>query len=1138
MLLERERELESLWSLIEAAGDRRGAVAVVEGEAGIGKTSLLDETAARAVQRGARVLRARGATLEREYGFGIVRQLFERALLQADEHERATLLAGAAAMAASAVGVAPHASQLHASQPTGGDAAFGVQHGLYWLACNLADSAPLVLLVDDAQWADLPSLRWLTYLAGRLDGVAVAVLIAWRSGEPDVPDELLEGLRVQAGTRTLTPRALSEQASAAIVQAAVGDIADAEFCRICHETTGGNPFLVRALIDALDSAPVAPTAQAARTIQQLSPEAVRRSVLERLSRLGEDAVALARAVAVLDTDAAPRFAYALAKLDPARGAQAAAVLEAARIFDVADELRFAHPIVRAAVYEDLPPRARVAEHRRTAQILIELGGEPDRAAAHLLATEPVGDPAVADWLCQAADRAMRRGAPEMALALLRRALEEDADRDRRPELLLAAGRAAQVLARPEAKTYLRDAHREAADPLLRGDAALELARTIWHGRPGEAANVLRTAIAESPDNDRQRADRLRLELMMIETTTGARAAREVETDLRALHRTAAPGSPARLGAACVLTWHQELWSEQPNTAVFGELAQELRDIGPLIDAYGADFTPIVFAATVLADLDQLVTADAMLERVIDGAGRSGSAFAFNQAATCRAAHAAHRGDFARAEADARTALDSVTLTGSWSGRRAALYPLVWALTGRGAYEEAEAVLAAHGLDHEAGQSLGIDTNLLLARSVLRLHQGRYAEAGSDITQALEQRRWPNPLSRINIWAPRVLAAAGQRERALEIGERAITAARAGGFQAALGVALHSTGLADRGDRAIALLTQAADVLSRSPWRWEHAETLVDLGAALRRGNHRAQAREPLRQAIELAVGIEAVALAERANEELIATGARPRRVIRTGVDALTASERRVAAMAAEGLSISEMAQRLFVTRKTIETHLYATYRKLDVGSRDALAVALAREEPGHSGSSPLASADDASPSTRGVTSLAAVLVTDSIASTQHVAQLGERRWREVLDRYNQVVREQLAAHGGREMTFTGDGLLATFGSSAQAIRCAVAIRRAGRDLAIDTRAAIHAGEVEIIDGGVRGVTVDVAVGIFRLAGPGGVLVSSTARDLAAHYDFQLTPHGHHRLEGVPGRWQLLAVADDGNGQQIAREPAR
>lgn len=942
MQFERERELASLRAVLASARERQGGVALVFGEAGIGKTSLLEAAAAEAADDGARVFRARGATLEREFGFGVVRQLFERALVQAGEEERAALLAGAAAPAGTAVGVS---GIVHPAP--GGDTAFAVQHGLYWLACNLADTAPVVLLIDDAQWSDAASLRWLTYLATRLDGVAISVLVAWRTGEPGTPDELFEVLRTEAGAESVTPRPLSAQATAAMVRAALGDSTDARYCTACHEATGGNPFFVTALLDALRGGVIDQTLEGTRRIQQIGPAAVRQSVLLRLSRLGDKAIALARAVSVLDTDAEPTFAYALAKLDPIGGAEAAASLERARILDAGHVLRFAHPILRAAVYEDLTPAQRSVEHRRAGQLLIEHGGDADRAAVHLLATQPAGDPQVVEWLRQAAHRAIARGVPETALALVDRALAEGARHDLRPALLLTAGRASQTMARPEAKRYLIEAHREATEPLLRSEAAVDLARAIWHGRPGDAVTVLRQSLAELPPGERDVADHVRLELLMIETTTGARPPAEVERDLKELQQNAELGSPARIGAACVLTWHHELWNAHLQADAVAELAHELRDVRPLIDSYGADFVPLAFAATVLADLDHLATAEVMFNLMLDAAARTGSAFAFNLAATCRASHAAHRGDFSEAESEARTTLHVVTVTGSWSGRRGALYPLVWALTGRGAYDEAEATLAAHGLEAEAGHSLGIDTNLLLARSMLRLHQGRYRDAGADITRGLEQRRWPNPLSRINVWAPRVLAAAGDRDRAHEIGAKAVAAARAGRFKGQLGIALHSTGLAHRGEHATALLREAAEVLAHTPWRWEHAEALVDLGAALRRGNHRTEARGPLREGLDLAVRIGAAPLVERAREELIATGARPRHVVTTGVDSLTASERRVSALAAEGLSISEMAQRLFVTRKTVETHLYAAYRKLDVSSREGLERALALHEQNH-----------------------------------------------------------------------------------------------------------------------------------------------------------------------------------------------
>jgi DNA-binding CsgD family transcriptional regulator len=151
-----------------------------------------------------------------------------------------------------------------------------------------------------------------------------------------------------------------------------------------------------------------------------------------------------------------------------------------------------------------------------------------------------------------------------------------------------------------------------------------------------------------------------------------------------------------------------------------------------------------------------------------------------------------------------------------------------------------------------------------------------------------------------------------------------------GTPRALGMALHAAGR----------LEEAVAVLGPSPARLEYAHALTDLGAALRRANQRAAARDPLRQALDVADACGAEPLAERARHELHAAGGRPRRPRISGVDALTASERRIAEMAAGGLTNPEIAQALFVTRKTVEAHLGAAYRKLDIRSRSELPAAL------------------------------------------------------------------------------------------------------------------------------------------------------------------------------------------------------
>jgi DNA-binding NarL/FixJ family response regulator len=148
------------------------------------------------------------------------------------------------------------------------------------------------------------------------------------------------------------------------------------------------------------------------------------------------------------------------------------------------------------------------------------------------------------------------------------------------------------------------------------------------------------------------------------------------------------------------------------------------------------------------------------------------------------------------------------------------------------------------------------------------------------------------------------------------------------------------GLAEGGDQGVGLLREAVELLAGSEARLEYARALVDLGAALRRANQRTEARVRLREGVDLARTLGAFGLAERANEEIAATGARPRKVLQTGLDALTASERRVGQLAAEGMSNKEIAQTLFVTIKTVEVHLSHAYRKLEISSRAQLDQAL------------------------------------------------------------------------------------------------------------------------------------------------------------------------------------------------------
>ena len=158
--------------------------------------------------------------------------------------------------------------------------------------------------------------------------------------------------------------------------------------------------------------------------------------------------------------------------------------------------------------------------------------------------------------------------------------------------------------------------------------------------------------------------------------------------------------------------------------------------------------------------------------------------------------------------------------------------------------------------------------------------------------------------------------------------------------------------------------------------------------------------------------------------------------------------------------------------------------------------------------------------------LATVMFSDIVSSTERAASIGDRRWRDLLDRHDTLVRGELARHGGREVKTTGDGFLALFDAPARAIRCAVAIRDALRAEGVEIRVGMHSGEVELRGDDVGGIAVNLGARVAATAGPGEVVVSSTVRDLVAGSGIAFEDRGEHPLKGVPERWRLFAIADE------------
>lgn len=264
LLLERDRELRAVDEVVRwATASSRGALLVVEGPAGIGKTRLLRAAGELARVQEMQVLWAAASELERALPFGVALQLFEAPLARLSGAEWTELLSGAAALAEGLFGEARRAERPDPAR------ALSLVHGLYWLTSNLADRAPLLILADDAHWADPPSLEFLLYLVRRIDGLPVVVALSWRSGELASPEALLAELCVGHRTRVLRPAPLSLRAVRELVLRRLPSARE-ELCRACADATGGNPFLVEELLRGLEAEPVPSSALTPQLVSGLA----------------------------------------------------------------------------------------------------------------------------------------------------------------------------------------------------------------------------------------------------------------------------------------------------------------------------------------------------------------------------------------------------------------------------------------------------------------------------------------------------------------------------------------------------------------------------------------------------------------------------------------------------------------------------------------------------------------------------------------------------------------------------------------------------------------------------------------------------------------------------------------------------
>ena len=502
LVVGRNRELTAVYDALDAARRGTAGAVCIEGVPGMGRTTVLDAAVARAADLGFIPLAARASVAERDVPFGVFRQLFEQV--------PPSVLPGVLPPGVPPPGEwtsAPLESGKWSIHPEGLADEAAVLHALHRLAANLTARAPLLLAVDDVDQTDPPSLRWLAYLQRRMHRMPAVLAMTLGLGGRATDRALL--VEVVAAARRLALRPLTVDDCAQLVRAALAPhvVADG-FVAACHAVTDGNPFVLEELLQALRDDGVTPDARAVGRVRRCRPPWLADRLLSRLRAHDPALATLTRAVAVLGSPD-PEVAAAAAGLPLPVAAEAAQSLVSMGILELGPRLELRSSVAQASVAQDVSPVERDAIHARAAELLWAERAAPERIAAHLLETTSVRGEWVAETLCTVGRQAIADGAPDLALACLRRALREPLPDESRDELLQALGMA-EVFSHPRAAIEHLGAVRGdcgAARRLLaiarsyaasaRGESAaraVELATRAWRERvPSADGDDLRAA---------------------------------------------------------------------------------------------------------------------------------------------------------------------------------------------------------------------------------------------------------------------------------------------------------------------------------------------------------------------------------------------------------------------------------------------------------------------------------------------------------------------------------------------------------------------------------------------------------------------------------------------------------------------
>lgn len=922
-LHDREDELVLLeQALINAKADESRLV-LIEGQAGIGKSRLLLEMRRLAEAAGFAVVVARGYEYERDYAFGMLRQLIGNAQRDPGENE-----VSSNADAADEVMAAFASDDGEAANP------FSIFEGCYWATVRAAESTPILIAIDDLQWCDRPSLEYLAYLARRIESLPIVIAATVRPADSSAGAAAVRELMSDPHRLSIVPRPLGESAACAMTRERLGaKEADDAFIHELVESTGGNPLLIDELLKELAAEAVSPNSASIPRLRELGPRAASRSVLLRLARLPADCTAVVRALTIFGEGASDALLSEFTGLGEEAIAGAIAESVQAEILRPERPLGFVHPLVREAVYRDIPAGERELAHIRAARQLDAAGESSQRIAAQLLNVPPRADEWVFEKLRHAGNVALSQHVVPSAISYLRRAMEEPPPRGSRTELLRDLGLAESLSDPSAAADKLLTAWDSFEDPLQRGFIAINALRVLGLAeRNTEAVELAERTLEQlGPEHIDLRR---RIENGLCSITLMAPHVRPFDALEPLLDDPVSRGDgvEARMfdGAIC---YGKMLRNDPADECV--EVALRAISDDSLFTFDNGGFPMIgVHITLAVADEDRAIE---VCDRSLEWAGRGASPlYVPISIRNFKGMALTYRGDLQGAFEMLELAKSDVELFEVRLARTQVSAMLAMACVEQGDLARAETELEFG----EAYLTDGIQRVVWLGSKLhLRVEQGRNEEALA-VADAIEQAA-PRAMIENPAWLPwrslkaEALDGLDRTAEALVLAESEVEAARRWGRPKALGRALRVQGQLKR-RKGLPAIKEAITVLEGSPAVLEYAWTLAALGTALRHDRKAVEAREPLAEALKIAVRAGATGLERHVRDEMAASGAAPRATDFQGMGALTPSEKRVAALAVEGMTNREIAQSLFVTPKTVEVHLSNAYKKLEIKSRREL----------------------------------------------------------------------------------------------------------------------------------------------------------------------------------------------------------